>query len=64
MQNSTQIVSMSYEGKNQELLEKNAALKGYEDGKVYYIYLDTKKINPGKSMFFMKKISTSMKTEW
>ena len=55
VQNSTQIVSMSYEGKNQELLEKNAALKGYEDGKVYYIYLDTKKNKSGEEYVLYEK---------
>ena len=55
VQNSTQIVSMSYEGKNQELLEKNAALKGYEDGKVYYISLDTKKNKSGEEYVLYEK---------
>ena len=55
VQNSTQIVSMSYEGKNQELLEKNAALKGYEDGKVYYISLDTKKNKSGGKYVLYEK---------
>ena len=46
---------MSYEGKNQKLLKKNAALKGYEDGKVYYISLDTKKNKSGEEYVLYEK---------
>ena len=55
VQNSTQIVSMSYEGKNQKLFKKNAALKGYEDGKVYYISLDRKKNKSGEEYVLYEK---------
>lgn len=55
VQNSTQIVSMSYDGDEQERIEKNAALKGYQDGKVYYISLDSKKNKSGEEYVLYEK---------
>lgn len=43
VQNSTQILSISYDGKEKALIEEEAYLRGYKNGKIYYIFLDPKK---------------------
>ena len=43
VQNSTQILSISYDGKEKVLLEEQAYLRGYKNGKIYFISLDSKK---------------------
>lgn len=55
-QNSTQIVSISYDGKKTKKLKGNAILKGYNDGIVYFMPFTSK--NNNKFLLYQLDIET------
>lgn len=54
VQNSTQIISLSYDGKDIREVKKNAILKGYNEETVYYTKLKKNKIVLLKNSHYIK----------
>lgn len=58
-QNSTQIISISYDGKDIQEIKKDAILKGYKDGIVYYTSLnEEQEISTEKFTLYKMDLST------
>lgn len=58
-QNSTQIISISYDGKDIQEIKKDAILKGYKDGIVYYTSLnEEQEISTEKFTLYKMNLST------
>lgn len=63
VQNSTQIISLSYDGKDILEVKKNAILKGYNDETVYYTKLKEEQNSSTKKFTLYKMNLDTMEEE-